>query len=76
MAENKNPDYKNRAGAIQVAVWENKTDKGTFHNVSATRSYKDGEDWKQTTVTLNMREVPDMIACLQTAYNTIRVKNE
>ncbi len=36
-------------GRIRAAIWENETQNGTRHNVTISRIYKDGDDWKDTT---------------------------
>ena len=43
------PVHEVRMGRIKAAIWENKTDQGTRHNVSITRIYKDGNAWKEST---------------------------
>jgi hypothetical protein len=48
-AETKNPPVaKVRVGLITGSIWENKTDKGTFYNVTFERRYKDGDQWKSS----------------------------
>lgn len=42
------PAHEIRLGAIKVAIWENETTAETRHNVTVTRIYKDGDQWKQT----------------------------
>jgi hypothetical protein len=42
------PVAKVRIGLITASIWENKTDKGTFHNVTFERRYKAGDQWKST----------------------------
>jgi hypothetical protein len=42
------PAHKIRAGAIELSIWKNDGEKGSWYSVTATRSYKQGEDWKQT----------------------------
>lgn len=42
------PAEKFRDGAIEVAVWHNEIDKGPWFSVTSSRSYKLGEDWKQS----------------------------
>ena len=44
----KAPVAKIRVGLITASIWENKTDKGTFHNVTFERRYKDGDQWKSS----------------------------
>jgi hypothetical protein len=41
------PVHKIRSGAIEVAIWRNKGEKGPFYSVTMSRSYKKGDDWKQ-----------------------------
>jgi hypothetical protein len=42
------PVHEVRLGRIKAAIWANETDNGTRHNVTITRLYKDGEEWKST----------------------------
>lgn len=43
------PAHKIRDGVLQVTIWRNLTEKGTFYNVTPSRSFKKGDDtWKQT----------------------------
>lgn len=42
------PVQEIRLGRIRAAIWENETQTGTRHNVTISRIYKDGEDWKDT----------------------------
>lgn len=43
------PVHEVRLGRIKAAIWENKTKEGTRHNVTFTRLYKDGDEWKDST---------------------------
>jgi hypothetical protein len=49
-AETKNPPAaKVRVGLISASIWQNETDKGTFHNVTFERRYRDAEgNWKSS----------------------------
>ncbi len=42
------PVHEVRLGAVKAAIWENQTDNGTRFNVTVSRIYKDGEQWKST----------------------------
>lgn len=42
------PVHKIRSGAIEVAIWLNESEKGPWYSVTASRSYKQGDTWKQT----------------------------
>ena len=43
------PVHEVRMGRIKAAIWANETDNGTRHNVTITRLYKDGDEWKTST---------------------------
>ena len=43
------PVHEVRLGRIKAAIWENDTQNGTRHNVTFTRLYKDGDQWKDST---------------------------
>ena len=47
-SEKKRPVHEVRIGRIRAAIWENSTDKGVRHNVSISRLYKDGNDWRDS----------------------------
>ena len=42
------PVHTIRIGRIRAAIWSNSSEKGTWHNVTFERNYKDGEDWKSS----------------------------
>jgi hypothetical protein len=42
------PVHTVRYGAIKATIWENKTASGTMFNVTVSRTYKDGEEWKES----------------------------
>ena len=46
MTTNEKPAHKIRKGAIEVAIWRREGEKGPFYNVTMSRSYKQGEEWK------------------------------
>ncbi len=49
MAKSKQqPANEIRMGAIRATIWENETTNGIRFNVTVSRLYKDGEEWKQT----------------------------
>jgi hypothetical protein len=46
---NKNrPVHEVRLGAIRASIWENNVGETTRYNVTVSRIYKDGEQWKST----------------------------
>ena len=42
------PVHEVRLGSIKAAIWANDTEKGTRHNVTFARLYKDGDTWKSS----------------------------
>jgi hypothetical protein len=40
------PAHEIRLGRIKAAIWANEGDNGTWFNVTVSRSYKDGDEWK------------------------------
>jgi hypothetical protein len=47
-AEGKGPVFTCRHRALKAAVWKNETANGVMFNTTVTRSYKDGEEWKES----------------------------
>src|ERR1700736_5399003 len=45
---NKKPVHQVKMGAVRGAVWANETKNGTFHSVTFSRVYKNGEEWKDS----------------------------
>lgn len=43
------PVHELRFGRIRAAIWQNETENGPRHNVTITRLYKDGNEWKDST---------------------------
>jgi hypothetical protein len=43
------PAHKIRRGVLQVTIWRNTSEKGTWYSVIPSRGYKQGDDaWKET----------------------------
>ena len=45
---NQKPVAEVRTGRVKAAIWRNETEGRTRHNVTFSRLYKDGEQWKTT----------------------------
>ena len=43
------PVHKIRHGAVSASIWSQDTEKGPVFNVTFQRSYKDGDEWKNST---------------------------
>jgi hypothetical protein len=48
MSNTKKTAHRLRDGALEVAVWRNEEERGPWYSVTASRSYKQGEEWKQS----------------------------
>lgn len=42
------PVHEVRMGRIKAAIWENETQNGSRHNVTVSRLYRDGDQWKDS----------------------------
>jgi hypothetical protein len=43
------PAHKIRDGVLQVCIWRNTSDRGTYYTATPQRSYKQGDEtWKET----------------------------
>jgi hypothetical protein len=47
--QNPQPVHKIRHGAVSASVWRNETEMGPMFNVTFQRSYREGEEWKNST---------------------------
>ena len=45
---NPKPISEVRIGRVKAVIWPNGTDGRTRHNVTFSRLYKDGDEWKNT----------------------------
>ena len=48
MKTKQKPIHEIRIGAVKAAIWENTYDNITRHNVTLSRLYKDGDEWKSS----------------------------
>jgi len=44
----KRPVHEIRMGRVRAAIWENETQNGTRYNVTLSRLYRDGDQWKDS----------------------------
>ncbi len=45
---NAQPVHRIRHGAVSASIWRQDTQKGQMFNVTFQRTYRDGEDWKNS----------------------------
>ncbi|MCG6157640.1 hypothetical protein [Rubinisphaera margarita] len=49
MSHDNTPIHRIRLSTLSVAIFENRTDEGqVFYNTQFNRSYRSGDEWKQT----------------------------
>jgi hypothetical protein len=66
MAKANKPAAKFRLGYVSATVWKN----DDFYNVEVSRSYKDGDDWKDTS-SLSSGDLMNAVKVLQRAEEFI-----
>ena len=49
MTQAQRPVHEIRFGYVRGAIWRNDTEKGPRYNVTISRSYKQGDVWKDAT---------------------------
>jgi hypothetical protein len=64
------PAYRFRDGTLQVTIWRNSGEKGNWYSVIPSRSYKKGDDWKQTE-SLTFDDLLSMAKLLNQAHSWI-----
>jgi hypothetical protein len=42
------PAHKIRSGVLQVTIWRNHSEKGTWYSAIPSRGYKQDDSWKET----------------------------
>ena len=71
MAQDKaRPVHEIRLGRVRAALWENATANGPRHNVTVSRLYKDGEQWKDSS-SFGREDLPLVIKVLDLAHTWI-----
>lgn len=68
------PVHEIRLGRIRAAIWENETQNGTRHNVTVSRLYKDGDDWKDSS-SFGRDDLPLVGKVLDRAHSWIFAQN-
>ena len=69
------PVHEIRFGKIKVAIWENPVENGVRHNVTVTRLYKDGEEWK-TSDSFGRDDLPLLAKAVDLAHTWIYTKTQ
>jgi len=67
------PIHNIRVGGIQIAVWENETEKGKMRSITIDKSYKAGAEWKRTK-SFKDSDLPKIIMGLEEVLRTLYLK--
>ena len=67
---NQKPVHEIRLGTIRAAIWKNDANGYTRHNITLSRGYRDGEQWKDTQ-SFGRDDLPRVIKCIDAAYDWI-----
>jgi len=68
MAQKQKPAHEIRLGRIRASIWANNGDnRAVWFNVSLTRLYKDGEQWKDSS-TFRRDDLPVVAKVVDMAY--------
>lgn len=46
--EKNRPAHEIRYGGVKAVIWRNQTANGSMHNVTFSRLYKEGDEWRET----------------------------
>lgn len=69
------PVHEVRMGRIKAAIWANESENGTRHNVTITRLYKDGDEWK-TSTSFGREELPLVAKVADLAHSWIYLQGQ
>ncbi len=67
MAQKQKPVHEIRLGRIRAAIWANTREGETWFNVTLTRLYQDGGQWKDTS-TFRRDDLPIVSKAADMAY--------
>jgi hypothetical protein len=56
---------------MKATIWKNTSEKGDFYTVDLSRSYKQGDEWKETTKGFSGLDLFKATNLLTLAYNRI-----
>ena len=59
--QNSKPVHRIRYGAVSVAIWENQSANGTFHNATFERTYRDADENPQQEWQIDFRTLKSLL---------------
>ncbi len=69
------PVHEIRLGRIKAAIWENETQNGTMFNVTISRLWKDGSQWRDST-SFGRDDLPLVAKVADFAHTWILTQNQ
>lgn len=69
------PAHTARYGAIKCTIWRNDSRNGPFFATVITRSYKDGEDWRESP-SFGQEDLPTVAKAALDAHSWVREQLE
>ena len=67
----KQPVTSQRYRNLEAAIWRQESDQGAFFTVSLKRSYKVGDDWNDSSISLGNEDLLPMARLLDRAHDAI-----
>jgi hypothetical protein len=74
MSEKNKPAHTIRGipgSGLELTIWEHRSEKGPWYSATPSRSYKDGEQWKEST-SFSQQDFLELAAMFRDAYDWIR----
>lgn len=77
MSKTNRPIKTIKAGNVRAAIWANQgnDESRTFHTVTVTRSFKDGDEWREST-SFGRDDLPKLELVTRKAFEFIHLKAE
>jgi len=73
MNDNNKPVHSFRYGNVSCAIWADNSQSGYFYNTTFTRTYRHGEEWKDST-SFDDRDLPHLMKAASDAHTWIMEK--
>ena len=64
-----------RAGCVKASIWKKEKDKMIFYSIKVIKSYKDGDEWKETD-NYNVNDLPKVEYVVRKAQEFIYSKEK
>lgn len=69
------PVHEIRLGRVKAAIWENETQNGSMFNVTISRLWKDGSQWKDST-SFGRDDLPLVVKVADMVHTWIFTQNQ